>query len=105
MGSGMESKAKNQKRAILNNAEIEQDQEEENNYNAQIEDSLSDHDINDLSVDDAILAGNFMGIIQCLAPLFLNPFNTSEITKEHDRWINILDIFNTGPLIYSIINI
>jgi len=43
---------------------------------------LDGNNINDLLEGDAILAGEYVGIIRYLGPLFLNPFDTSEVTKE-----------------------
>ena len=49
------------------------------------DDDYSDDDgknINDLLEGDAVLAGDYVGIIKYLGPLYLDPFNTQKITEE-----------------------
>ena len=61
------------------------DDDDDGDFDEDDDDDSEDDDgnnINDLLEGDAVLAGNYVGIIKYLGPLYLDPFNTQKITEE-----------------------
>lgn len=99
-------------KALITNDDESKEKEVDEDISDESDDDMSQYDINNLLESDAVVVGNYVGIIRYLGPLFLDPFNTQKTTQEqyigieclseqdvgdkgHDGWYNQFRYFKT----------